>query len=123
MVTGRTLREAQYALELIGLADRIALPGPQGITKDDGFYKPEPAGMRQVLTRLRSRVALYIGDTIDDLRTVLAFRQLPEAASVTLVSAQVLTGTTPRAVAPTLFADTDILAEDVNTVLRLLAKE
>ncbi len=123
VVTGRTLAEAQYALELIGLAERIALPGAQGITKDDGFYKPEPAGMRQVLTRIESRVALYIGDTIDDLRTVLAFRQLPEASSITLLSAQVLTGTTPGAVAPVLFAETDILANDVNTVLRLLAKD
>jgi phosphoglycolate phosphatase-like HAD superfamily hydrolase len=79
--------------------------------------------MRQVLTLLESQIALYIGDTIDDLRTVLAFRSLPEAASVTLLSAQVLTGTTPRAVAPALFADTDILADDVNAVLRLLAKE
>ncbi|MES2459046.1 MAG: HAD-IA family hydrolase, partial [Armatimonadota bacterium] len=73
VVTGRTLREAQFALELLGLQDRISLPGPQGITKDDGFYKPEPLGMRQVLTRLESRTALYIGDTIDDLRTVLSF--------------------------------------------------
>ena len=120
VVTGRTLAEAQLALELVGLSDKINLPGPQGVTKDDGLYKPEPWGMRQVLTRLNSKVALYIGDTTDDLRTVLAFRQLPEAADITLLSAQVLTGTTPRSVAPTLFADTDILADDVNAVLRLL---
>lgn len=123
VVTGRTLAEAQLALERVGLADRIVLPGPCGVTKDDGLYKPEPWGMRKVLTQLGSKVALYIGDTIDDLRTVLAFRQLPEAADMTLLSAQVLTGTTPRSVAPTLFADTDILAEDVNAVLRLLSNK
>lgn len=96
------------------------LPGRQGITKDDKLYKPEPWGMRNILTRLESKVALYIGDTIDDLRTVLAFRRLPEAAHITLLSAQVLTGTTPRTIAPTLFADTDLLADDVNAVLRLM---
>jgi HAD superfamily hydrolase (TIGR01548 family) len=122
-VTGRTLAEAQFALELVGVTDRISLPGDQGITKDDELYKPEPWGMRRILTRLESKVALYIGDTIDDLRTVLNFRGLPEASRVTLLSAQVLTGTTPRAIAPTLFAETDVLAEDVNAVLRLMAPE
>lgn len=121
VVTGRTLAEAQVALERVGLAERIPLPGPQGITKDDDFYKPEPWGMRALLTRLGSRVALYIGDTIDDLRTVLAFRRLPEAERITLLSAQVLTGTTPPDVAPHLFAEADILAPDVNHVLALLA--
>ncbi len=120
-VTGRTLAEAQFALEMVGIADRIVLPGPQGITKDDELYKPEPWGMRRILTRLESRVALYIGDTVDDLRTVINFRRLPEASQITLLSAQVLTGTTPREIAPVLFAETDILGDDVNAVLRLMA--
>jgi phosphoglycolate phosphatase-like HAD superfamily hydrolase len=123
VVTGRTLAEAQAALDMLGLQDQIHLPGPQGITKDDELYKPEPWGMRRILTRLESKTALYIGDTIDDLRTVLAFRQLPEAADITLLSAQVLTGTTPRDIAPSLFAQTDILAEDVNAVLRFLTAD
>jgi HAD superfamily phosphatase len=122
-VTGRTLAEAQLALEMVGLSEKILLPGPQGVTKDDELYKPEPWGMRRVLTRLESKVALYIGDTIDDLRTVLAFRTLPEADSITLLSAQVLTGTTPHEVASNLFVDTDILADDVNAVLRLMVSD
>ena len=75
--------------------------------------------MNALLTRLGARNAIYIGDALDDLRTVLAFRRLPEAAQITLLSAQVLTGTAgPDAAA--LFADADILAADVNAVLDLL---
>ncbi len=118
VLTGRTLTEAEVGLEMVGLQDVIALPA-QGITKDDGFYKPEPWGMRALLTRLESRAALYIGDALDDLRTVLAFRTLPEAANLTLLSAQVLTGTAGPDAA-VLFADADILAADVNAVLGLL---
>ncbi len=118
-LTGRTLSEAQLALEMADLDERIALPGPQGITRDDGFFKPEPWGMRTLLARLNARVALYVGDALDDLRTVLAFRTLPEAEHVTLLSAQVLTGTVGTD-APRLFTDADIVAPDVNAVLRLL---
>jgi len=118
-LTGRTLSEAQLALEMVGLDKRIPLPGSQGITRDDGFFKPEPFGMQTLLSRLDARVALYVGDALDDLRTVLAFRALPEAQHVTLLSAQVLTGTVGPD-APRLFADADILAPDVNAVLELL---
>lgn len=118
VLTGRTLTEAQVGLEMAGLDRLIPLPA-MGITKDDAFYKPEPWGMRALLTRLGARVALYIGDSPDDLRTVLRFRELPEASEITLLSAQVLTGPAGAASAP-LFAEADILATDVNAVLDLL---
>lgn len=119
ILTGRTRPEAQLALEFAGLDTLIPLP-ERGITEDDGFHKPDPGGMRALLLRLGSRVAVYIGDALDDLRTVKAFRTLPEADNITLLSAQVLTGTVRREDAPALFADADILAPDVNAVLDLL---
>jgi phosphoglycolate phosphatase-like HAD superfamily hydrolase len=117
-LTGRTRAEAQLALEFAGLDGLIPLP-ERGITEDDGFHKPDPGGMRALLLRLGAQVAVYIGDALDDLRTVKAFRALPEAQNITLLSAQVLSGTVgPEA--PALFADADILAPDVNAVLNLL---
>ena len=119
VLTGRTLPEAQVGLEMAGVAAKIPLPA-FGVTQNDGFFKPEPGGMQSLLARLQSRVALYIGDSLDDLRTVLNFRRLPEAAGITLLSAQVLTGTGgPEAAS--LFPEADILAPDVNAVLDLLA--
>lgn len=118
VLTGRTLAEARIGLEMVGLDRLIPLPA-FGITKDDDFYKPEPWGMRALLTRLGARTALYIGDAPDDLRTVLRFRALPEAAAITLLSAQALTGPAGPAAAP-LFAAADIVAPDVNTVLDLV---
>lgn len=117
ILTGRTLSEARLALEICGLRDTIALP-ECGVTSDEGYHKPHPGGIAEIVRRLGSRVAVYIGDTRDDLRTVLAFRGLPEAASVTVLSAQVLTGTVGEE-APALFAGADIIADDVNDVLRL----
>ena len=118
VLTGRTRNEAILGVEMAGLADRIVLPF-QGMTKDDGNAKPNPTGMATLVARLGCRVALYIGDTVDDLRTVLNFRDLPDTKGVTLLSAQVLTGTVgPNG--PALFAAADILAPDVNAVLRLL---
>jgi phosphoglycolate phosphatase-like HAD superfamily hydrolase len=75
--------------------------------------------MATLIDRLGCRVALYIGDTFDDLRTVLAYRALPKSSGVTLLSAEVLTGTVGPD-APRLFAEmgTDLVAGNVNDVLR-----
>lgn len=118
ILTGRTRNEAAVALEMTGLTERIPILS-HAMTSDDGSHKPDPDGMRRLVTSLGSRVALYVGDARDDLRTVLNFRALPERPDVTLLSAQVLTGTVGDE-APALFADADILAADVNAVLRLL---
>lgn len=118
ILTGRTRHEADFALEIVGLQKRIPLPD-HGMTRDEGNQKPDPDGLRRLVRQLSCSVALYIGDSIDDLRTVLNFRKLPEARAVTVLSAQVLTGTVgPEAVS--LFAPADIVAADVNAVLRAL---
>ena len=125
VMTGRTLREAEIGLQSAGIAGRIALP-ERGITSDAGYHKPRPDGLLHLLTQKlpASRVALYIGDAADDMRTVLNFRSLPDAPqAVTVLSAQVLTGTAGQQSpeeAARLFAQADLCAQDVNAVLRLL---
>ncbi|GAB4465997.1 MAG: TIGR01548 family HAD-type hydrolase [Armatimonadaceae bacterium] len=117
ILTGRTRAEAEFALELVGLSDRIPLP-QNGMTRTEGNQKPDPDGLRRLVAQLGCKTALYIGDAVDDLRTVLHFRDLPESADVTVLSAQVLTGTAGSEAEP-LFVEADILAPDVNAVLRL----
>jgi HAD superfamily phosphatase len=124
VLTGRTRTEAEIALEQTGITDRIPME-THVMTSDDGSHKPDPDGLRRLVERLDSRVALYIGDARDDLRTVLNYRRsLPQHSTLNtqhfppVLSAQVLSGTVGTE-APTLFAEADILAADVNAVLRL----
>lgn len=126
IMTGRTLNEARLGLQSAGIVHQIALP-ENGVTSDEGFHKPRPDGLLALLTHKlpQTRTALYIGDAVDDLKTVLNFRTLPDAPqNITVLSAQVLSGTAGKedpAVAAQHFADADICAQDVNDVLRLLA--
>jgi len=112
--TGRTLPEARLGLEMAGMAGVI--PEECMVTKSDGFQKPQPGGLAALRKRLGFTQAVYIGDTLDDLRTVQNFnRAHPEAH---FLSAQVLTG--PAGALnekPFRTAGADIVAGDVNEVL------
>jgi len=112
--TGRTLEEARIGLEMCGLAGLI--PEAQVVTKSDGFQKPQPGGLAKLAERMGFSNALYIGDALDDLRTVKNFNQSGGPAS--FLSAQVLTGPAGKA-NEKLFrtSGADILAADVNEVL------
>ncbi len=116
--TGRTRPEADFGMELIGLNARI--PPPSVVTKDDGFQKPEPDGLLELARRLNFTQAIYIGDTLDDLRTVRHFNA--RSPDVKFLAAQVLTGPAGAASEP-LFrsAGADLIAPDVNAVLDWLA--
>ncbi len=118
VMTGRTRREAEFGLELLGL--NALIPPSSIVTQDDGFQKPHPGGLQELTQRLGLTHAVYIGDTLDDLRTVRAFNALSH--EVNFLSAQVLTG--PAGAAnTTLFrnAGADLIAPDVNAVLDWLA--
>ena len=116
--TGRTYEEALFGMEFTGM-NRL-IPETLVVTKRDGFHKPEPGGLARLAERLNFKNAVYIGDTLDDLRTVRNFNAL--SSEVRFLSAQVLTGPAGAANEP-LFrnAGADILADDVNTVLDWLA--
>lgn len=112
--TGRTLEEARIGLEFCGLAGRI--PETQMVTKSDGFQKPQPGGLAKLAERMGFTNAVYIGDALDDLRTVKNFNEAHSHA--TFLSAQVLTG--PAGMANEKMFRTsgaDVLAADVNEVL------
>jgi HAD superfamily phosphatase len=116
--TGRTRPEAEFGMEFTGLDTRIAAQFV--VTKDNGFQKPNPDGLLALAQRLGFTQALYIGDTLDDLRTVKNFNA--QSSEVKFLSAQVLTG--PAGAAnEQLFrrSGADIVASDVNAVLDWLA--
>ena len=118
--TGRTYEEARLGMEFTQLDSRI--PETLVVTKRDGFHKPEPGGLARLAERLNFRNAVYIGDTLDDLRTVRNFNALNK--EVKFLSAQVLTGPAGAANEP-LFrnAGADVVADDVNAVLDWLGEE
>jgi phosphoglycolate phosphatase-like HAD superfamily hydrolase len=116
--TGRTWEEALFGMEVIGL--NSCVPETSLVTKRDGFHKPNPGGFALLQTRLGFGTALYIGDTLDDLRTVQAFNEGRQSAI--FLSAQVLSG--PAGAAnekPFRTAGADLVAPDVNAVLDWLA--
>jgi HAD superfamily hydrolase (TIGR01548 family) len=70
VLTGRPAQEAEVALSRAGLGD---LPPERRVTMDDDFPgKPEPAGLVVLAERLDARSVLFVGDTLDDVRTAVA---------------------------------------------------
>jgi HAD superfamily hydrolase (TIGR01548 family) len=67
VLTGRPATEAAIALDRVGLD----LPRDRRITMDDPHAgKPDPDGLLALADRLDVRKAVYVGDTLDDVRTV-----------------------------------------------------
>lgn len=115
ILTGRTREEAGIGCEVCGLAG--AIPNNACITKANGFDKPDPGGLALLARRLGAEsTGIYIGDTLDDLRTVRALNKLE--TTVPFLSALVLTGPAGKK-NERLFRreGADVVAADVNEVL------
>lgn len=66
ILTGRNWKEAQLVLNRIGLRlDREHI-----LTDDDGLRKPDPKTLDCLAGRLGTRLGIFVGDTLDDIRTV-----------------------------------------------------
>lgn len=117
VLTGRLRGELVVALEMTGLESRLH-PGAM-MTADDGAHKPDPNGLIALAETMRPTVAAYVGDTLDDLRTVLNYRAVRETPG--FLACQVLTGPAGEA-NRRFFADqgADIIAPDVNALVQWL---
>lgn len=71
--TGRNRAETQLVLNRAGLADLF--PDNRKVTADSGCIKPNPEGLELLLPMRADGQVVFIGDTLDDLRTVQNFRQ------------------------------------------------
>lgn len=118
IVTGRNRGELIAGMELAALEPMIHPDFT--LTADDGLHKPDPNGLLALSDALRPEAAAFVGDTVDDLRTVLNYRKVRQ--NPPFIACQVLTGPSGEANRQ-FFADegADIIAPDVNTLLRFMA--
>ncbi len=73
IATGRTGGETRVAVRLLGWAD--VFTDDTIVSEDDGFLKPDPRILDLAVRRLGGKLAMYIGDTPDDLRTVKRYNE------------------------------------------------
>ncbi|MDP9266605.1 MAG: HAD-IA family hydrolase, partial [Chloroflexota bacterium] len=80
VVTGRTVPEWDHVRE------RLPLPADVPVATDDDGRKPDPSPLRRVVASLACTRAMFVGDTLDDLRMVQAYADgsepAPEAVAV-----------------------------------------
>lgn len=116
--TGRNEPETQFVLRRSGLAQFFS--SENCLTTDSGYIKPDPEGIRFILDHGQYESALFIGDTLDDLRTVDGYRtRYPHAAPLYFA------GITQGAMGPhseRIFAQhqADFIAPDAATLITAL---
>jgi len=119
ILTGRNRAETDFLIERIKW--KSWLQPERVVTAEDGLKKPSPAGLRYLMNKFQSEVALFIGDTMDDLLTVKNLNSQND--SINCLSALVLGQDFKKGVKYKehyLKNNVDILAEDVNQVINLL---
>jgi len=86
VLTGRPADEAEVALARAG----VDVPPERRVTMDDDLPgKPDPAGLVALAERLGASSVLFVGDTLDDVRTAV---RASEADDRTYHGVGVLTG-------------------------------
>lgn len=119
VLTGRTLEETRLVLQRANLTDII--PEAHWVTHDDGVQKPEGRTLALLAERLRFRTAIYVGDTLDDWRTVRHYRELRGAGRSKVIGCLVLSGAAgAQNHAFFLEQGAEIVAPDVNAVMTFL---
>ncbi len=119
VVTGRSIAETRLALSQAKLLQKI--PESHWITPEIGFKKPDGHTLIVARDRLDFANGIYIGDIMDDLKTVLNYRELKGAGKARIAGAIALSGPS-GATHKQLFleAGADIVTPDVNTLLGYL---
>ncbi len=118
ILTGRAKRETILALERLNLLERI--PEEFWVTDDDPIRKPDPKALLVLTERLQVQRAIYVGDTVDDLRMVNDYKALERSEPVIWVC-MTLTGPNGEK-NRTLFLEqgADLIATNVNALLSYL---
>lgn len=119
ILTGRAKREATLALERIGLL--CVIPEEFWVTDDDPIRKPDPKALSVLMDKLGASTAIYVGDTVDDLKMVNDYKLAASPAATSVWVCMTLTGPNGEK-NKTLFLEqgADIIATDVNSLLGYL---
>ncbi len=120
LITGRGRSEAKLGLAHARLTNKF--PENGWVVPDSGFKKPDGRTLLLAREKLDFKLGLFIGDIMDDLRTVFNYRDLKGAGKARIYSAIVLSGPSgDKHKREFLEAGADIVAPDVNVLLEYLA--
>lgn len=120
ILTGRTTSETVLGIKVAGLEQIIDMK--HVAAGDTHPHKPDPRGLLDLMQNMNLKAGIYVGDTIDDLHTVLNYRkQYPDAPPV--LGCLVLSGPMGEANSKIYRRSmADIVASDVNEVMRWIMK-
>jgi len=106
VITGRAFEEAEAAIDFVSLDVPEEL-----VVCDDGRFKrkPDPEALAYISDKMKTKLGLYIGDVWDDYQMVANFNGLGNGKR--FLSA-IITDSGER------FKEADIIAADVNEILR-----
>ena len=122
ILSGRYDEEARRAL--VNLKWNDLIPEKQVMTADKVAGKPNPEGLRELSKYFHTKLGLYIGDILDDLMTAKNYNR--ESRQNKFLSAIVLEkdfNKQTSLIIPYLEEGVDLLARDVNDVLRWVLKK
>lgn len=122
IITGRTWPETKTALQHLRLHDKIARS--RIVCQDDGMKKPDARCLQHIVNVMKPACGIYAGDTLDDLRLVKHYNTVRKETDPPFLFAFVFTGAEKDKHKHTFAKEgTDILAGDINALLRFLAHE
>lgn len=121
IITGRTWGETKAAFLKLGLKNKIKKEAI--ICQDDGIRKPNPQALFSVGKNLGTKIGIYVGDTIDDLKLVKNYQRKREKTQPLFLSSIVLSG--PAGKKNQKFFENmqaDIIAPDINKFMQFMTK-
>jgi len=74
IITGRNRNEMRTPMAALDFAGLLV---PEAVFTDEDGHKPDPILLTRAIERLNASQAVMVGDSIDDLRLVQNYRQLP----------------------------------------------